>query len=247
MPTEPQDGVITVRPISTRRWVLHSTVVLKAAMAVTGLIMVLYLVVHMYGNLKVFSGQAAFDGYARHLRTMGTPLLPHAGALWIIRVVLLASVLIHIGAAGVLWARARRATGGRGSRRYASRRAPRGVQRTYASFTMRWGGVVVALFVVYHLLHLTWNTIHPGGPSESPYERMVNGFGVWWVTVSYAVALLAVGLHLRHGFWSAFATLGANTSVHRRRTLDGAAVSVAVVITAGFLLPPIAILSGWVG
>lgn len=216
-------------------------------MAVSGLIMVLYLLVHMYGNLKVFSGQAAFDSYSHHLRTMAEPYLPHAGALWVIRVVLIASVLMHAYAAVTLWKRSRDATGGKGGQRYVSTRARRGVQRTYASFTLRWGGVVIALFVVYHLLHLTWNTVHPGGASASPYERVVGGFEVWWVTLSYTAALVAVGFHLRHGFWSAFATLGANTGVRRRRNLNIVATVVALVITVGFLIPPFAIFVGWVG
>lgn len=216
-------------------------------MALSGLIMVLYLLAHMYGNLKVFSGQADFDGYAHHLRTLGEPFLPYAGALWVFRVVLLASVVVHVVVAVALWRRARAATGGRGGRRYESTRARRGVQRTYASFTMRWGGVVIALFIVYHLLHLTWNVIHPGGVSASPYDRVVNGFQVWWVTLSYTIALLAVGFHLRHGFWSALADLGANTSVTRRGRLNVAATVLALVITVGFLAPPFAIFFGWVG
>ncbi|MEO8815935.1 MAG: succinate dehydrogenase cytochrome b subunit [Mycobacterium sp.] len=241
---------MTVQSLTTaqrRASALRSTVALKAAMAISGLIMVLFLLVHMYGNLKVFSGQAAFDDYAHHLRTVGEPFLPHAGALWMIRVVLLFSVVIHIVAALALWKRARSATAGRGGRRYESTRARRGVQRSYASFTMRWGGVTIAAFIVYHLLHLTTNTIHPGGASSSPYLRLVDGFQVWWVVVSYTIALIAVGFHLRHGFWSAFATLGANTSVRRRRHLNTAAVVVAVVITAGFLVVPYSVLLGWVG
>lgn len=216
-------------------------------MAVSGLIMVLYLLAHMYGNLKVFSGRAAFDGYSRRLRTLAEPFLPYSGALWVIRVVLLASVAIHVYAAVVLWRRARAVTAGRGGWRYESSRGRRGVQRTYASFTLRWGGVVIALFVVYHLLQVTWNTVHPGGASDSPYERVVNGFGVWWVVLGYTIALLALGFHLRHGFWSALADLGANTSVCRRRHLNVAATVVALVITVGFLVPPFAILLGWVG
>lgn len=233
----------TRRPASAMR----STVALKAAMAVSGLVMVLYLLAHMYGNLKVFSGQAAFDGYSAYLRQVGEPFLPESGLLWIIRVVLLASILIHIYAAWTLWARSRKASARHGGKRYETKKNPRGVQRTYASFTMRWGGVIIALFVVYHLLHLTANTIHPGGASASPYVRVVNGFEIWWVTLSYTIALLAVGFHLRHGFWSAFATLGANTSVERRRNLNVAATVVALVITVGFLIPPFAILFGWVG
>lgn len=213
-------------------------------MAVTGLIMVLFLLVHMYGNLKLFYGQADFDDYAHHLRTIGEPYLPYSGGLWIIRVVLLVSVIIHIGAAFTLWTRSRRATGGRGGWRYESARARGGVQRSYSSFTMRWGGVTIALFVVYHLLHLTTGTIHPGGISSSPYVRTVNGFEIWWVVVSYTVALIAVGFHLRHGFWAAFASLGANTSPRRRRHLNAWAVAVAAVTTVGFLVPPYTVLFG---
>jgi succinate dehydrogenase / fumarate reductase, cytochrome b subunit len=237
--------VVDIRS-SQRSLALRSTVVLKAVTAITGLIMVLYLLAHMYGNFKVFSGQQAFDEYSAHLRTMGEPLLPREGALWLIRVVLLASVLLHIYAVVALWRRAHGAASG-GSTRYESTQHRRGAQRSYASFTMRWGGIVIGLFIVYHLLHLTFHVIQPDGPYDSPYERVVNGFSVWWLTLSYTIALLAVGFHLRHGFWSAFATLGATTSPARRRNLNRAATVVAVVITAGFLIPPYAILFGGVG
>src|SRR5699024_5076015 len=124
-------------------------------------------------------------------------ILPYAGALWVIRVVLLAAIIIHILCAVTLWHRSRVATTGRGSTRYVSSKAPRGNQRSYSSFTMRWGGVVIALFVIYHLLHLTWNAISPAGASGSPYARAVSGFGVWWVVRSYTIGRLAVGCCLR--------------------------------------------------
>lgn len=211
-------------------------------MAVSGLIMILFLLAHMYGNLKIFAGQEAFDEYSLHLRELGEPMLPRSGALWIIRVVLLASVLGHAYSAITLWARARAARGG--GKRYHSTKNRRGVQRSYASFTMRWGGIVLALFVIYHLLHLTANVIAPGGASGSPYERVVNGFSIWWVVLTYTIALLAVGFHLRHGFWSAFATLGANRSDKTRRVLNGLAVAISLVITIGFLIPPFCVLFG---
>ena len=144
----------------------RSTVALKALMAVTGLILIGYLLAHMYGNLKIFAGEEAFNDYAHHLRTLGEPILPYSGALWIIRVVLIVSVLAHMYAAFSLWGRAHKARGG--TRRYYSNKSRTGVQRTYASFTLRWGGVVILLFVIYHLLHLTWNTIHPGGAAAEP-------------------------------------------------------------------------------
>jgi succinate dehydrogenase / fumarate reductase cytochrome b subunit len=223
---------------------VRSTVALKAMMAASGLIMVLYLLAHMYGNLKIFAGQEAFDGYAHHLRTLGEPVLPHKGLLWIIRLVLLASVFAHFYAALVLWARARKARGG--TRRYQTSRNKRGVQRSYASFTLRWGGIVILLFVVFHLLNFTWGTVHPGGAAASPYQRVVNGFSVWWLVLAYTVAMIAVAFHLRHGISSALTTLGANTSAAARRRLRLLAYVLTTIITAGFLLPPYSILFGLV-
>lgn len=213
-------------------------------MAVTGVILVLFLIAHMYGNLKIFSGQQAFDDYSAYLRNLGEPLLPYSGALWLMRLVLLASILLHIYAAVTLWHRARAVTGGRGAARYVSTKARRGHQRSYASFTLRWGGVVIGLFVIYHVLHLTTNTIAPGGASASPYERMINGFQLWPVVLSYTVALIALAFHLRHGLWAAFASLGWNRSPRVRRNLNVMATVVTVVIIAGFLIPPFAILFG---
>ncbi len=220
----------------------RSTVAMKAMMAVSGLIMIGYLLAHMYGNLKVFAGQEAFDDYAHHLRTLGEPILPYGGALWIIRIVLLVAIVAHVYSAVTLWKRDRKARGG--TSRYASSKAKRGVQRSYASFTLRWGGIIIILFIVYHLLHLTWNVVAPGGASASPYDRLVNGFQIWWLVVIYTIALLAVGFHLRHGVWSALTTLGANTSATTRRRLNLLAYVVAIVITGGFLLVPYSILFG---
>jgi succinate dehydrogenase / fumarate reductase, cytochrome b subunit len=235
---------VAIASLTPAEKALRSTVALKALMAVTGLILIGYLLAHMYGNLKVFSGEAAFNEYAHHLRTLGEPLLPHTGALWVLRVVLLASVLAHMYAAFTLWSRARTARGG--VQRYHSRRARGGVQRTYASFTLRWGGVVIALFVLYHLMHLTWNIIAPGGPAQEPYDRVVNGFQIWSVVLLYTVAMIAVGFHLRHGTWSALTTLGANVSSLARSRLNLLAYVVAGVVTIGFLLPPYAIVFGLV-
>jgi succinate dehydrogenase / fumarate reductase cytochrome b subunit len=213
-------------------------------MAVTGLILIGYLLAHMYGNLKVFAGAAAFNEYAHHLRTLGEPILPHSGVLWIIRVILIVSIFVHMYAAFTLWSRARKARGG--LKRYYSNKARLGVQRTYASFTLRWGGVVIVLFVIYHLLHLTWNIIHPGGAAATPYDRVVNGFQIWSVVLAYTIAVVAVGLHVRHGTWSALTTLGANTSSLARQRLNVIAYAVAGLLTIGFLLPPFAILFGFV-
>ncbi|MFC3997149.1 succinate dehydrogenase cytochrome b subunit [Nocardiopsis sediminis] len=220
-----------------------SSVALKSAMAVTGAILVLFLIAHMYGNLMIFGGQTTFDTYAHHLREIGEPMLPHEGFLWILRIVLLASVLIHAYAAFALWRRANKARPA--GQRYEVKKSAQTPSRRYATQVMRWGGVIVILFVIYHLLHFTTNTIHPGGASDSPYIRVVNGFQIWWVVLSYVIALLAVGLHLRHGIWSALATLGANKA-SRERALHTISTAVAAVITVGFLLPPFSVLFGLV-
>ncbi|MBQ1084309.1 succinate dehydrogenase cytochrome b subunit [Nocardiopsis sp. B62] len=217
-----------------------STVALKSAMAASGAILVLYLIAHMYGNLKVFAGQEAFDGYAHSLREIGYPLLPESGFLWIFRIVLLASILIHIYSAAVLTIRARNAR----EQRYVVQKR---VQRTYSSYTMRWGGVLIALFVIFHILHLTVNVVAPGGKSDSPFERLVNGFQpeFWFVTLFYVLAVIAVGFHLRHGIWSGMATLGVNKA-SRQSKINAVAVAIALVVTVGFLLPPLAVTFGLV-
>ena len=114
--------------------------------------------------------------------------------------------------------------------------------------TMRWGGVVIALFIDYHLLHLTSNTIHPGGAAAAnPYARVVNGFGLWWGGAELHDRPARAGLPHPARLWSAMADLGANTSVTRHRHLNIAATTIAIGITAEFLMPPVGILFGWVG
>lgn len=213
-------------------------------MAVSGLIMIGFLLAHMYGNLKIYADPQAFDEYSHHLRVLGEPMLPYGGALWIIRIVLTVSIVAHVYSAATLWRRDRRARGG--TSRYVSKKGRKGVQRTYASFTMRWGGIVVLLFVIYHLLQLTLHVVGPGdgGPENSPYVRVVSGFQVWWLVVFYTIALLAVGFHIRHGVWSALTTLGANTSATARRRLNVLAYVIAIAITFGFLLVPYSVLFG---
>lgn len=224
---------------------MRSTVATKAVMAVTGLIMVGYLLLHMYGNLMVFGGPVAFNEYAAHLRTIGEPMIPYSGVLWVVRIVLSVSVVAHIISVIVLARRSIRATGG-GKRRYVSRsRRLLGVQETFAAYTMRIGGITIALYVVFHLLHLTFEVINPGG-GHTPYERVVLSFQNWWMVLIYTVAMFFVTLHLRHGVWSALTTLGANVSKTARRNINVIAIAVAALLAVGFLLPPFSILLGLV-
>jgi succinate dehydrogenase / fumarate reductase cytochrome b subunit len=235
-------GVVTVTHSGQRRTpkaAKTSSVFKKAVMAVSGIILVLYLVAHMIGNLKIFSGRESFNGYSEWIRTIGEPAVPAQTTLWIIRVVLLAAVAAHIWAAVSLWRQAKRAR----PVQYVARKQ---VAQSYASRTMRWGGVILALFVIYHILDLTAGVANPEGTASTPYDRVIAGFSNPFITAVYIVALLALGFHLRHGIWSATQTLG-QSNKKRERTVNAFATVFAVVLTAGFLIPPLSILSGLVG
>ncbi|MFF0774018.1 succinate dehydrogenase cytochrome b subunit [Nonomuraea wenchangensis] len=210
----------------------------KVVMAVTGAVMVLFLVAHMVGNLKIFLGKDSFNEYAHALRTLFEPLLPYRTALTILEIVLVVSVLAHMWAAISL---ARRAGHARPVKYVAKKSQANG----YATHIMRFGGLTIALFVVWHLLDLTFGVVNPKGFDSAPADRMVAGFDPsrWWVTLIYVVAVVMVGLHLRHGIWSAVQTLGwANRT--RYKALKGTAALVSVVLVIGFLAPPLAITFG---
>ena len=221
----------------------RSTVALKYAMAVSGLIMLGYLLVHMYGNLKFFQGQEKFDGYLHeNLPHLFYPYLPEEGALWIIRVLLTVALVVHVYAAITLWRRNKVAAGYVGGKRYQTTQNKTGYQRSYASFTMRWGGIILLLFIIGHVAQMMPNWLSPGGASDSKYERVVNGFDQWWVVLLYTIGLVAVGFHLAHGFWSALTTLGQNHSSTRRGSrLTAISIGLAALITAGFLSVPFAV------
>ena len=205
-------------------------------MGVTGLLMLLYVVVHMLANLKIFLGRDSIDSYAVWLRTLLDGLLGYEGFVWIVRVVLVACVVLHMTAAVQLTRRAH----------HANYRHRRKIQGSYAARTMRWGGVILALFVVYHLLDLTAGVLNPNGVHLAVYDNVVADFQYWYVALFYALAVGALGLHIRHGLWSALQSLGTATAA-RRRTWQALSAGVAVAITAGFLSVPFAVLTGLVG
>ncbi|MFF4211822.1 succinate dehydrogenase [Streptomyces sp. NPDC001796] len=218
------------------RTVWDSTVGKKTVMAVSGVIMLLYLVVHLYGNLKVFFGPQAIDDYAVWLRDVGQPFMPHMWTIWLVRAVLVAAVVAHAVSAYQL------------SRRDIKARPSKYVHKkpraTYATRTMRWGGVILGLFIVWHILDLTTGTVHPGGFQDvHPYENIVDTFSTWYGNVIYIVAMLALGLHIRHGFWSAAQTLGVGSRT-RDRALKTVANVLALLLTAGFISIPVGVMTG---
>ncbi|MFE7546029.1 succinate dehydrogenase [Streptomyces platensis] len=213
-----------------------STVGKKTVMAVSGLVMLLYLVVHMIGNLKIFFGADEFNGYAHWLRVVGEPFMHDEWTLWLVRVVLVAAVVAHATSAYQLSRRDLRAR----PSRYAHKKA----RSSYATRTMRWGGIILGLFIVWHLLDLTTGTVHTGGfQAGHPYQNVVDTFSTWYGNVIYLVAMLALGLHIRHGFWSAAQTLGVGSRT-RERLLKTLAQVLALVLTAGFISVPVAVMTG---
>jgi succinate dehydrogenase / fumarate reductase cytochrome b subunit len=219
---------------AARLW--NSTVGKKAVMAVTGVVLLAYVTVHMLGNLKFFLGARSIDDYGRWLRDILAPVLGHEGFLWLVRAGLLASVGLHLTAAIAL---ARRAHAARpvGYRHRAR------IQGSYAARTMRWGGVIIALFVVYHVLDLTAGVLNPHGVTGEIHDNIVADFRHWYVVVAYTAAVLALGFHLRHGVWSALRSLGV-ASAARARAARLVALGYAAMITAGFLAVPYAVLFG---
>ncbi|NHA67606.1 succinate dehydrogenase cytochrome b subunit [Phycicoccus flavus] len=230
-------ATVTSSRVATAR---RTTIGLKILMAGTGIVFVLYVLLHMYGNLKALQGEEAFNTYAEHLRTFGEPILPYGGLLWIVRVVLLLSLVGHAYAAYTLWSRA----GNARRTKYAA------VKTAARTAWMRWGGTFILLFVVWHLLEFTILkiSVNPDkqGPNitQNPYELLVASFQVWWLTLIYVAALVALAFHLSHGVFSASQTLGLTGSAgaYRRSKMTGHAL--AAVIVVGFLIPPLAILFG---
>lgn len=217
----------------------RTTVGKKIAMAVTGVLLVLYVVIHMLENLRLYQGPEHLNAYAEFLREAGAPVLGPGEFLWAARIVLLAAVVIHILAAIQLARTSRRA-------RPVGYRNPPHDEFSYASRTMRWGGVIILLFVVYHVLHFTTGTVHPDYAPGDVYRNVIVGFRQPYVSAAYMLAMVALGLHLYHGVWSMTQTLGANhPRIDRFRRPAAGVVAGAVVL--GNLSFPVAVMAGWVG
>lgn len=208
----------------------RSTIGKKVVMGATGLIGLGFLIGHMAGNLQVFSGEAKLDAYGALLHG------PLHEVVLIARVVLLAAVILHVIAAYQLTmiSRAARPVG------YAMRKPQ---VSTLASRTLRWGGVLLLVFIVFHILHFTIGTVHPDFVEGRVYRNLATGFAVKWVAVFYMVSMVALGMHLFHGAWSSMRTLGvARQKTHPlKRYLP---VVLAVGISFGLAVIPLAFLLG---
>ena len=206
----------------------------KAVMAVTGLIGIVFVVGHMAGNLLAFAGPEELNAYAHFLQSTGE-------LLWIMRIGLIAAVILHVIAAVQLTQqnRAARPEG------YVKREPQ---VSTWASRTMRWGGVLLLVFIVLHILHFTTGDWRPTGSfvKEDVYGNIVGSFRIWWVTLFYVVSMIALGMHLYHGAWSSVRSLGLSQPSPRplHRTV---ALGVAVILWLGFTSVPVAVFLGLIG
>lgn len=182
---------------------LYSTAVgKKYAMAISGLVLMGYVLLHMVGNLKIYFGAESLNKYSEWLREVGEPALPREWLLWGVRILLLAAVFIHIHAAYSLTVMNRRAR----PERYHSKRDY--VAADFASRTMRWTGIIVFFFVIFHLLDLTWGPANPDFITGDPYHNILESFERTPVAIAYIVANMALGMHLYHGAWSLFQSMG---------------------------------------
>ena len=208
----------------------------KVIMAVTGLLLVVFVIGHLIGNLKVFQGPDKFNAYAEGLRTVGAPFFGHGQVLWLVRIGLLAALGLH------LWAALRVTLASRAARP-AGYRALTPVYTTWGARTMRVGGVLLLVYVAYHLLDLTVGAANPAFVAGDAYGNLVASFQRVPVSLGYMAAMVVLGLHLYHGVWSGFQTLGLHPPP-TDRLRRGLAAGVAGVIVAGYVSIPLAVLAG---
>lgn len=222
---------------------LYSTTVgKKVVMAVTGILLVGFVLGHMAGNLKLYlaphDGDYALDHYGHGLRVFGDPFLAEGQFLWLFRLVLLAAVALHIWSAISLKLAANAAR----PQRYAKTAYQ---ESTLASRTMIWGGILLVVFIVFHILHFTTGHVTPGMEfvHGEVHANVTNGLSVPWVAAFYVIAMIALGMHLYHGVWSMLQTLGVNHPRynHWRRNL---ALAVALIVTIANISFPVAIVTG---
>ena len=206
----------------------------KVVMGVTGLIGIGFVIIHTLGNLFIFRGSEAINSYSHFLKSTGE-------LLWIVRLVLIGAVILHVIAAVqlTLQNRAARPIG------YVNRKPQ---VTTLASRTMRWGGVILLIFIVLHILHFTTGTIRPAGifSETDVFGNIIASFRIWWVALLYMIAMISLGLHLYHGAWSSLRSLGyAHPSKDPlNRTI---ALAIAIVLWLGFTAVPVAVFAGLIG
>jgi succinate dehydrogenase / fumarate reductase cytochrome b subunit len=206
----------------------------KIVMGVTGLIGIGFVIVHMAGNLLAFRGQEAINAYAHFLASTGE-------LLWLLRIVLVVSVILHVIAAYQLTMQNRAAR----PKGYVDRETQ---VSTWAARTLRWGGVLLLIFIILHILHFTNPGWRPEGVFDKAdvYTNIVMSFRIWWITLFYVIAMISLGLHIYHGAWSSVRSIGLAQPKQRplHRTV---ALGFALILWLGFTAVPVAVFAGLIG
>jgi succinate dehydrogenase / fumarate reductase cytochrome b subunit len=229
-PTPIVNGVVRKR----RWWPLEfyrSAVGKKWVMAVTGIVLLGFVFVHMVGNLKAYLGPREMNDYGEGLRDILVPLLPRTFALWTVRTVLISAFALHIHAAYVLTRMNHRSR----PDKYASKRDY--VAANFASRTMRWSGIIVLLFLAWHLADLTAGSVNPQYVRGDPYNNLVDSFERVPVAILYIVANVALGFHIFHGAWSLFQSLGLNNPRFNRWRLYFARTFALAIVLGNLSFP----------
>ena len=230
-------GVMSIAVVNLYR----TSIGKKVIMAITGVIGIGFVILHMYGNLKVFGGPEYFNAYSEGLRGLGAPIFGHAHLLWILRLILLAAVVLHVWAAWSLYQESRQAR----TIKYIKHSK---VQADWAALYIRVGGTILLIFIIFHLMQFTWGVpgIIPDFSQTDVYRNVVVGFQSYGYipAIFYLVAMVALGFHLYHGTSSLFQTLGLND--HNNKSLRAFSLFLAVVVAVGFALVPLAIIFGFI-
>lgn len=233
----------SIRPGRVRRPPRAPSWALKVVMAVTGVVFALFVLVHMIGNLKVFTGAEHFNEYAHWLRTVLQPFLPYEGLLWILRIVLLACLVAHVAAAAIIWGRGRASRG--------THRRPGMWWKHFTARTMPVTGIVLLGFVTLHVLDLTVgapgvaaDAFRPATPETAhAYGNLVASLQRPWAAALYMVSMIALFLHLAHGLWTVVSDVGA-TGRRLRAVAWVLAGTVALAVMLGNIVIPVAVLTG---
>ncbi|OAV77214.1 succinate dehydrogenase [Dietzia sp. 111N12-1] len=235
-----QPGGTSVRQRPLRRAPAPPTWLAKTIMAVTGLLFTAFVVVHMVGNLKVFGGATGFDAYAAWLRTLLYPLVPHEGVLWALRVVLVLGLVAHVWCAVVLVRRSHASAG-------PHRRRTGLTAGSFGARSMLLTGVVLLLFVVFHVLDMTTGTAPAASEAFEPgtaYANLVASFSRPWVAAFYGITMVLLALHVAHGVRTAAGDLGV-TGARSRAVITTVGGIAAVAVLLGNAAIPIAVQAGW--